>query len=116
MAHGSQGLGRDLGRWTRNASVGLVRCRRSAGNALNLPFQDRLLPPMQRVSKWQAISVTQGDISRDASWVHDAHIADYARQLVELCDHQWLTTIFQFCGPLARSPESLTGSMPTKGT
>ena len=32
--------------------------RRPAGNVLNLPFQGRLLPHMQRVSEWQAISVT----------------------------------------------------------
>ena len=33
--------------------------RRPAGSVLNLPFQGRLLPLRQRVSEWQAISVTQ---------------------------------------------------------
>ena len=38
-----------------------------AGRVLNLPFQGRLLPLKQRVNEWQAISVTRGEIPRDAS-------------------------------------------------
>jgi hypothetical protein len=62
--------------------------RRPAGSVLNLPFQGRLLPLRQRVSEWQAISVTQGEIPRDASYVHDAHIAEYGAVAV-LCI-QWV--------------------------
>jgi hypothetical protein len=50
--------------------------RRPAGSLLNLPFRARLLPLKQRVSEWQATSVTQGEIPREASYVHDAHIAE----------------------------------------
>ena len=35
------------------------------GSVLNLPFQGRLLPLMQRVNEWQAVSATYGEI-RDA--------------------------------------------------
>jgi len=38
-----------------------------AGNVLNLPFQGWLLPFLQRVSECQTISITEGEISRDAS-------------------------------------------------
>ncbi len=41
--------------------------QRPAGNVLNLPFQGRFLPLMQRVSEWQTFSITQGDISRGIS-------------------------------------------------
>jgi hypothetical protein len=40
---------------------------RPTGSVLNLPFQDRVLPLKQRINEWQAISVTQGEIPRDAS-------------------------------------------------
>ena len=50
--------------------------RQPVGSVLNLPFQGRLLPLKQRVSEWPAISVTQGEIPREASYVHDAHISD----------------------------------------
>jgi hypothetical protein len=84
-AHRSQGLG------TGFRATKQERClcegpvplaRRPAGSVLNLPFQGRLLPLRQRVSAWQAISVTQGEIPRDVSYVHDAHNAEYSRLVV----------------------------------
>ena len=55
----------------------LTGFRRPAGSVLDLPFQGRLLPLKQRVSEWQALSVAEREIPRDASYVHDAHIAEY---------------------------------------
>jgi hypothetical protein len=42
-------------------------CLAASRNVVNLPFQGRFLPVMQRVSEWQALSVTHCEISRDAS-------------------------------------------------
>jgi hypothetical protein len=45
----------------------LPRLPAASRNVVNLPFQGRFLPVMQRVSEWQAISLTHCEISRDAS-------------------------------------------------
>jgi hypothetical protein len=53
--------------WALPSRAAVPPARRSAGSVLNMPFQGRLLPLKQRVNEWQAISVTRGEISRDAS-------------------------------------------------
>lgn len=58
----------------RSPSKITLNAHRTATRVLNLPFQRRPLPLKQRVSEWQATSVTQGEIPRDASRVQGPHI------------------------------------------